>query len=34
MSGKRSATTDDELELRDRLVVQARAQIRVGQRAK
>jgi F-type H+-transporting ATPase subunit epsilon len=33
-AGKRSATTDDELELRDRLVVQARAQIRVGQRAK
>ena len=33
-ASKRSATTDDELDTRDRLVTQARAQIRVGQRAK
>lgn len=31
---KRPATTDEELELRDRLVVQARAQIRVAGRAR
>ena len=33
-AAKRSATTDEELELRDRMVVQARAQIRVAERAK
>ena len=31
---KRPATTDEELELRDRLVIQARAQIRVAGRTK
>ncbi len=33
-STKRPATTDEELELRERLVIQARAQIRVAARAK
>lgn len=32
-ASKRPATTDEELDIRDRLVAQARAQIRVGQRA-
>ncbi|HUG70223.1 MAG TPA: ATP synthase F1 subunit epsilon [Pirellulaceae bacterium] len=31
---RRSATTDEELELRDRLVLQARAQIRLAERSK
>ncbi|MDA1052278.1 MAG: ATP synthase F1 subunit epsilon [Planctomycetota bacterium] len=31
---KRPASTDEELELRDRLVIQSRAQIRVAARAK
>ncbi|HRX82308.1 MAG TPA: ATP synthase F1 subunit epsilon, partial [Pirellulaceae bacterium] len=33
-ANKRRATTDDELALRDRLVVQARAQIHVAERSK
>ena len=33
-ASKRPATTDDALELRDRLVTQARAQIRVAERSK
>ena len=31
---KRAATTDEELEVRDRLVTQARAQIRLAERSK
>ena len=31
---KRPATTDEELQLRDRLVIQARAQIRLAERSK
>jgi len=33
-ASKRPAATDEELELRDRLVIQARAQIRVAERVK
>ncbi|MEX0819649.1 MAG: ATP synthase F1 subunit epsilon [Pirellulaceae bacterium] len=33
-ASKRPATTDEELQLRDRLVLQARAQIRVAERAR
>ncbi len=33
-AAKRPATTDEELQLRDRLVIQARAQIRLAERSK
>ncbi|MBI2480413.1 MAG: ATP synthase F1 subunit epsilon [Planctomycetia bacterium] len=33
-AAKRTATTDEELQLRDRLVIQARAQIRLAGRSK